>query len=157
MTKYKKQKNDNNEELTNSLKIALNSLIGNFGRRDEARSIKGLKLIDSDILKDVISVQWTEPEDKQQQNYLPLSMVVNDITARRLFNLMTDNNALRLCYNTDGGIIALKKGCRIVTSNKIGRLKAKKIIEPYFFMLRCYIIDRLYMTLLQINVITQNQ
>lgn len=131
--KIQKAKNDNNEELTNSLKIALNSLIGNFGRRDEARSIKGLKLVDSDILKDVISVQWNEPEDKQQQNYLPLAMVVNDITARRLFNLMTDENVLRLCYNTDGGIIALKKGYRIVTSEKIGRLKAKQIYEPHFF------------------------
>lgn len=131
--KIQTAKKNNNEELTNSLKIALNSLIGNFGRRDEMRNISGLKLIDSDILKDVISVQWSEPEDKQQQNYLPLSMVVNDITARRLFNLMTDSNALRLCYNTDGGIIALKKGYRIVTSEKIGRLKAKKIFEPYFF------------------------
>ena len=131
--KIQAAKKSNNEELTNSLKIALNSLIGNFGRRDEARSIKGLKLVDSDILKDVISVQWNEPESKQQQNYLPLSMVVNDITARRLFDLMTDENALRLCYNTDGGIIALKNGFRIVTSKKIGRLKAKQIYEPYFF------------------------
>lgn len=127
-----KAKADGNETLAAELKIALNSLVGNFGKRDESRTIKGLRLVDSGVIKNVIAVQWTDAEYKQQQNYLPLSMVINDITARRLFDMMTDKNALRLCYNTDGGIVALRKGCRIVTSDRIGRLKAKRIYSPVF-------------------------
>lgn len=115
------------------LKVALNSLVGNFGRRDESKDIKRLRLIDNGIIKDVITVEWTEAKEKEQQNYLPLAMVINDITARRLFDMMTDENALRLCYNTDGGIVALRKGCRIVTSGKMGRLKATKIHLPKFY------------------------
>lgn len=126
-------KADNNEVVANQLKIVRNSLIGQFGRRDEAREIKRLKLVDNGFLKDVIAIEWTQPTYKQQPNYLPLAMVINDITARRLFNMLTDPAALRLCYNTDGGIVALRKGCRVVTSNKIGRLKAKRIYAPQFF------------------------
>lgn len=128
-----KAKKDGNDVLAGELKIALNSLVGNFGKRDESKDIKGLRLVDSGVFKDVIAVQWTDPEYKMQANYLPLSMVINDITARRLFDMMTDTNALRLCYNTDGGIVALRKGCRIVTSERIGRLKAKPIFKPEFY------------------------
>lgn len=131
-TDEKKAKADGDYILADGLKIARNSLVGNFGKRDECREIKCLRLIDSDPIKDVITVQWTDPKYKQQPNYLPLAMVINDITARRLFDIMTDENALRLCYNTDGGIVALRKGCRIVTSDKIGRLKAKQIFKPIF-------------------------
>lgn len=128
-----KAKKDGNNVIASELKIALNSLVGNFGKRDESKEIKGLRLVDSGIIKDVIVVNWTDPKYKQQANYLPLSMVINDITARRLFDMMTDPNALRLCYNTDGGIVALRKGCRIVTSERIGRLKAKPIFKPKFY------------------------
>ena len=91
------------------MRIALSSLVGNFGKRDEKKSIDKLRLIDNDIYNDVIAVQWKAAEHKQQNNYLPLAMVVNDITACRLFDLLNDENVLRLCYNTDGGIVAVKK------------------------------------------------
>lgn len=123
----------NDTERAAELKVALNSLVGNFGRRDESKDIKRLRLIDSGVIKNVITIEWSEATPKEQQNYLPLAMVINDITARRLFDMMTDKNALRLCYNTDGGIVALRKGCRIVTSGKMGRLKATQIHLPKFY------------------------
>lgn len=128
----KKKKNEGAFLESESLKIARNSLVGNFGRRDEMRSILGLKLIDNGFANDVIVISWGQPERKIQPNYLPLAMAVNDITARRLFNLLTDKNALRLCYNTDGGIVALRRGTRIATSNRMGFLKAKRIIDADF-------------------------
>lgn len=115
------------------LKIARNSLVGNFGRRDEMRHIETLRVIDSGVMPDVITIQWSQPEYKMQLNYLPLAMYVNDITARRLLELMTDKNALRLCYNTDGGVVALRKDTRIITSERMGKLKAKKIENPVFY------------------------
>lgn len=126
-------KTDEDILLCTQLKIALNSLIGNFGRRDEAREIKKLSLIDSGVVKDVISITWKEPTYKEQPNYLPLAMVVNDITARRLVDLMLDENVVRICYNCDGGIVALKKGKKVITSNRIGRLKAKKLASAEFY------------------------
>lgn len=114
------------------LKVARNSLVGNFGRRDETRQISALRVVDNGIMPDVIVAQWTPPTYKLQLNYLPLAMYINDITALRLLNLMTDRNVLRLCYNTDGGVVAIKKGTRIVTSDLIGQLKAQKITTPIF-------------------------
>lgn len=128
LQKEKKKKNGRPDDY----KLALVSLIGNFGRRDETRDIKRLRLVDNDIYKDVIIIDWDKAEHKKQQNYLPLAMVVNDITARRLLNLMIDKAALRLCYNTDGGVVAVKKGTKIATSESIGKLKVKKIYEPVF-------------------------
>jgi len=122
------------------LKIALNSLVGNFGKRDESKKIQGIEKIDSGIFAETLMLRWSEPEYKENANYIPLAMAINDITSRRLLNLMTEPNVMRLCYNTDGGIIAIKKGYRIVTSEKIGRLKAKPIIDPVFLstsMLYC--------------------
>ena len=133
---YKKiQQTKRNKDTENFLnfKVALNSLIGNFGRRDETKKIDKLRLINNDIIADVIAVEYTKAEYKQNQNYLLLSMVVNDITACRLFNLMSNTNVLRLCYNTDGGIIAVKKGTQIETSKSIGMLKANKIYKPLFY------------------------
>lgn len=143
-----KAKELNDTQTANDLRVALSTLVGNFGRRDESKGIDGLRLIDNDIFKDVIAVEWTAAEYKQQNNYLPLAMTINDITAIRLFDLLNDENVIRLCYNTDGGIVAVKKGCRVVTSARFGRLKAERIYNAEFFyttMLyaRPLILDRL--------------
>lgn len=129
----KREKEQGHSVEAGHLKIARNTLVGNFGRRDETRQIGALRLVDNGIMPDVIVIQWTPPTYKMQLNYLPLAMYINDITARRLLDLMTDANALRLCYNTDGGVVAVKKGTRIVTSGRMGRLKAKQIIAPTFY------------------------
>lgn len=115
------------------LKVALNSLVGQFGRRDESRKIKGLKRVKNSVYSDVIMIEWEKPTWKRQPNYLPLAMVINDITARRLVDLLANPNVLRLSYNTDGAVVAIRKNVRIVTSKAIGRLKAERIIAPKFY------------------------
>lgn len=116
-----------NEEQKKRLKIALNSLIGNFGRRDEEKRVIGVSRVDNGIFSDSLRLEWSEATRKEKPNYLPLPMYINDFTALRLFRLLTENPVTRLCFNTDGGIIALPRGYRIITSKRIGWLKAEEI------------------------------
>lgn len=126
-------KRNGEEELRTRLKVALNSLVGNFGRRDEKKVVVGVERVDSGIFPDVLNLKWSEVECVEKPNYLPLAMCINDITALRLFRLMTDENIIRLCYNTDGGIIALPRGYRVITSKRIGWLKATEILSAKFY------------------------
>ena len=126
-------KRDGNEDLRARLKVALNSLIGNFGRRDEEKRATGVERVDSGIFSDGLRLKWSAVEHKEKPNYLPLAMAVNDLTALRLFQLLTDKSIVRLCYNTDGGVIALPRGYRVITSKKIGWLKATEIISARFY------------------------
>lgn len=125
-------KRDGEEELRGRLKIALNSLVGNFGRRDEERTVTGVERVESAIFPDVLQMRWSTTK-KEKPNYLPLAMYINDITALRLFKLLTDEHILRICYNTDGGIIALPNGYKIITSKRIGWLKATEIADARFY------------------------
>lgn len=125
----RKAKEAQNGALEVELKIALNSLIGQFARRDEAREISGLDLND----RGVFSIRWTQAERKEQHNYLPISMVINDLTALKLFELLTNENCLRICHNTDGGIVAVKKNTKIVSDTAFGKIKAKQLFDVEFY------------------------
>lgn len=128
-----KEKSENGKSaLWQKMKIALNSLIGRFGQRDEERVPVSVTKVNSGIFDDVITVNY-EVRKKEKPNYLPLCMCVNDITALRLFRMLTETNVLRICHNTDGGLIALPRGYRIITSDKIGWLKATEIPGAEFF------------------------
>ena len=126
------EKKNGDVEKIKAMKIALNSLVGNFGKRDESKSVKSLYLMNNSFANDVIGINW-QTQKKTNLNYLPISMMINDITATRLFNLLTDEKCVRICYNTDGGIVAVKKNTTIINSKKIGMLKTKKIEKPLFF------------------------
>lgn len=115
-----------------ALKICLNSLVGNFGRRDEKKSVNRLYLTNNAFVKDAVNIEW-ETKKFERLNYLPISMMINDITAGRLLNLLTDEKCIRICYNTDGGIVAVRKNTQVINSKKIGMLKTKKIEKPLFY------------------------
>ena len=126
------EKENGEAEKVKAIKIALNSLVGRFGKRDEAKNIDSLSLISNKFESDIIRIDWSS-ERKENLNYLPIAMAINDMTALRLFNLLTNEKCIRICYNTDGGIVAVKKDTTIINSKKIGMLKTKKIEKPLFF------------------------
>lgn len=127
-----KAKADGDEGLVTAMKIAFNSLVGRFGKRDERRQIDKLYLSTNSFATDSINIDWLK-EEYTCLNYLPIAIMINDITARRLFDLLTNEKCIRICYNTDGGIVAVKKGIQIENSKRIGMLKTKKIEKPLFY------------------------
>ena len=129
-----KEKKIGNVEKAAQLKVSLNCIVGMFAKRDSTKKISGLQLINNNFAENIIMPKYTPAEYKESNNYLPISMAINDYTALRLFNLLTNTPFLmRLCYNTDGAIVCIPKGSRVFNSSKPGEIKCKKINDPTFY------------------------
>lgn len=115
------------------LKVALNSFVGNFGRRDECQQIVGVERRNTSFASDCIFPVYSKKERKEVNNYLPLCIVINDIIARRLFDILTFWKILPLTWNTDGAVIAQKKNMYMPNEVRIGGVKSKKV-DPLFLI-----------------------
>lgn len=114
-------------------KRAVNSVTGLFGKRDETCEIECLHKQNNSIVGDFFIPQYTPRTYKKANNYLPIAMVVNDITAVRLFYILTDPHVVRISWNTDGAIIGVYPFMEVQNSKKIGEIKSKLIYEPEFY------------------------
>lgn len=115
------------------LKVALNSFVGNFGRRDECQQVIGVERRATTFAEDCIFPIYSKKARKEAKNYLPLCMVINDIIARRLFDILNFWKILPLTWNTDGAVVGQKKNKYMPNEVRMGGVKSKKI-DPFFLM-----------------------
>lgn len=115
------------------LKVALNSFVGGFGRRDECQQVIGLERRATTFAEDCIFPIYSKKERKEAKNYLPLCMVINDIIARRLFDILNFWKILPLTWNTDGAVVGQRKNEYMPNEVRVGGVKSKKI-DPLFLM-----------------------
>lgn len=120
-------------EYTTDRKIACNALTGMFGQRDERKAIIGLEKRNNDILGEVFIMKYSESERHKANNYLLIPMTINDITAVRLFYMLTDPNIYRVSWNTDGAIIAVPPYIEPDNTTENGGIKSKLIQQPEFY------------------------